>query len=170
MLAALAAAVLLRRRPDRALTARSFAAPRQEVVSATDGHGGILDFFVHPDGQAVQVDMLEVEPRFQKRGLASVLMDALYASHPTAWIDHGGRSPEGTRWWDRYREPAPERNVHNRPPAEWAHYFDPVGVAGQKTRNAYQNRYHGVDGHRSAVYRYGQPMEAEARHYAPPVP
>ncbi|MFF2205326.1 hypothetical protein [Streptomyces sp. NPDC058145] len=140
---------------------------RRVLALVGGAYAGRLDFFVHPDGQAVQVDMLEVERRFQKRGLASVLMDALYASHPTAWIDHGGRSPEGTLWWDRYREPAPERNIHNRPPVEWAHYFDPVGVAGQKTRNAYQNRYHGVDGHRSVVYRYGEPMEAEARHYAP---
>ncbi|CAL9676931.1 hypothetical protein SUDANB105_07977 [Streptomyces sp. enrichment culture] len=94
------------------------------------------------------------------------MMDALYAAYPTAWINHGMRSADGTRWWDRYDEPAPQRNVHNRPPAEWAHYFDPLVVAAQKARNAYRNRYDGVHGHRDVVYRYGEPMEAEAREHA----
>ncbi|MFE2104121.1 GNAT family N-acetyltransferase, partial [Streptomyces sp. NPDC059468] len=128
---------------------------------------GRLDVYVHPDGQAVQVEQLEVEPAYRRRGLASVLMDALYEAYPTAWINHGGRGPQGTLWWDRYSEPAPQRNVHNRPPAAWARYFDPVAVAGQRARNAYQNRYQGVDGNQEAVYRYGEPMEAEARQYAP---
>lgn len=56
--------------------------------------------------------------------------------------------------------------MHNRPPAEWAAYFEPVAVAGQRARNAYQNRYQGVHGHREHVYRYGEALEAEARRYA----
>ncbi|SEC11490.1 hypothetical protein SAMN05216532_0515 [Streptomyces sp. 2231.1] len=68
----------------------------------------------HDDG-AVGVANLEVEPGFRRQGLASVMMDALYAAYPTAWSNHGGRSPQGTLWWDRYDEPAPERTVHNRP-------------------------------------------------------
>ncbi|MFF8407478.1 hypothetical protein ACF06P_38325 [Streptomyces sp. NPDC015684] len=56
-----------------------------------------------------------------------------------------------TRPVDRYDEPAPERNVHNRPPAVRAAYFEPVAVAGQRARNAYQNRYQGVHGHREYV-------------------
>lgn len=127
-----------------------------------------LDVFVHPDQQAVGVANLEVEPGFRRQRLASVLMDALYAGYPTAWINHGGRTSQGTLWWDRYDEPAPERNVHNRPPAEGAAYFEPVAVAGQRARNAYQNRYQGVHAHREHVYhRYGEALEAEARRYAP---
>jgi hypothetical protein len=140
---------------------------RRVMALVGGSYAGHLDFYVHPDGQAVDVAGLDVSPDYRKRHLASVMMDALYAAYPTAWINHGGRSPEGTVWWDRYTEPAPERNVHNRPPAEWAYYFDPLTVAAQKARNAYQNRYNGVNGHKEAVYRYGEPMEAEARQYAP---
>lgn len=139
----------------------------RRIMALTGGaYAGHLDVYVHPDGQALEVAGLDVAPAHQRRGLASVMMDALYAAYPTAWINHGGRSPEGTHWWDSYREPAPHRNIHNRPPAEWAHYFDPVVVAAQKARNAYHNRYEGVHGHRDAVYRYGEPMEAEARQHA----
>jgi hypothetical protein len=138
---------------------------RRIMAQVGGAYAGHLDVYVHPDGQAVEVAELEVPPDYQLRNLASVMMDALYAAYPTAWINHGGRGPEETRWWDRYSEPAPERNPHNRPPAEWAHYFDPVVVASQKARNAYRNRYDGVDGHREAVYRYGEPMEAEARQH-----
>lgn len=139
---------------------------RRVMALVGGSHAGQLDFYVHPDGQAVRVAGLEVSPEYRNRSLASVMMDALYAACPTAWINHGGRTPEGTVWWDRYSEPAPERNVHNRPPAEWAAYFNPVGVAGQKAHNAHQNRYYGVNGHREAEYRYGESMEEEARRAA----
>ncbi|MEU5241666.1 hypothetical protein ACH4UR_35750 [Streptomyces lydicus] len=127
---------------------------------------GQLDVLVHPDGQAVSVWWLEVQPDFQGWNLASVMMDALYAAHPTAWIDHGGRTPEGVMWWDRYNEPDPQRNIHNRPPAEWARYFDALEVEAQKAQNAYSNRIAGVDGHRGAVYRYDERVEEEAKHHA----
>lgn len=140
----------------------------RRVMALVGGvHAGHLDVYAHPDGQAVQVAGIEVEPGYQGRGLASVMMDALYAAYPTAWINHGRRGTEGTLWWDRYREPAPERNVHNRPPAEWARYFDPLTVAAERAHNAYHNRHAGVHGHREAVYRYGEPMAEEARKYAP---
>ncbi|WTD38544.1 hypothetical protein OHB03_44255 [Streptomyces sp. NBC_01643] len=130
-------------------------------------YAGHLDFIVHPDEQALSVSGLEVSPEYQERNLAAVMMDALYAAYPTAWIDHGGRGPDGTLWWDRYSDPAPERNVHNRPMAEWVVYFEALRVAGQKVQNALQNRYLGVDGHRDAAYRYGESLEDEARRYAP---
>ncbi|WP_330342662.1 GNAT family N-acetyltransferase [Streptomyces sp. NBC_00557] len=126
---------------------------------------GHLDFHVHPDGQAVKVWMLNVHPGFQRRGLAGVLMDALYAAYPTAWINHGARSPDGARWWNSYRDPAPHRNVHNRPPAEWAAYFDAVEVASEKAQIAHLNQYYGLNGHRDAVYRYGERVDQEADHY-----
>lgn len=128
---------------------------------------GHLDFFVHPDGQALSVRVDEVSPAHQGQGLASVLMDALYASYPTAWIDHGvRREPDGILWWDRYSEPAPERNIHNRPPYEWAEYFDARHVFADKAENAARNRTTGVHGHRDAEYRYGERTEAEAQQYA----
>ncbi|MEV4333449.1 hypothetical protein AB0K02_23385 [Streptomyces sp. NPDC049597] len=133
------------------------------VGGAPAGH---LDFLLHPDGRALSVLMLLVNPQFQRRNLASVMMDALYAAHPTAWIDHGGRTGEGARWWDRYSEPAPERNIHNRPPSEWATYFDAVQVAADKAQNVYTNRFCGLDGHREAEYRYDEDLEAEAQTFA----
>ncbi|MFI9772748.1 GNAT family N-acetyltransferase [Streptomyces sp. NPDC052415] len=139
---------------------------RHLVASIGSSVAGQLDFFLHPDGQAVKVAMLRVHPDFQRRGLATVLMDALYAAHPTAWINHGFRTESGARWWNGYREPAPQRNVHNRPPAEWAAYFDAVDVALDKAHNAHQNRYYGLDGHREAVYRYGERLETEAALHA----
>lgn len=139
---------------------------RRVMALVGGSHAGQLDFYVHPDGQAVHVAGLEVSPEYGNRSLASVMMDALYAAYPTAWINHGGRGPEGVVWWDRYSEPAPERNVHNRPPAEWAYYFDPLAVAAQRARNAYLNRHVGVNGHREAEYRYGESMEEEARRAA----
>lgn len=141
--------------------------PRRVLAMVGGERAGRLDFLVHPDGQAVSVWAVEVEPEFQRRNLGAVMTDALYAAHPTAWIDHGGRGPDGVRWWDRYPDPAPERNIHNQPPSEWAQYFDAVQVAAQRAKNAYLNRHFGVDGHRAAEYRYGERLEAEAKEWAP---
>ncbi|MFG3207350.1 hypothetical protein [Streptomyces sp. NPDC048192] len=110
--------------------------------------------------------MLNIHPEFQRRGLAGVLMDALYAAYPAAWINHGARSPDGARWWNSYRDPAPHRNVHNRPPAEWAAYFDAVEVASEKAQIAHLNRFYGLHGHRDAVYRYDERVDQEADHYS----
>ncbi|MGW6203707.1 GNAT family N-acetyltransferase [Streptomyces sp. NPDC055089] len=141
--------------------------PRRVLALVGGELAGRLDFLVHPDRQAVSVWGVEVEPEFQRRNLASVMMDALYAAHPTAWIDQGGRTPDGARWWDRYGDPAPERNIHNRPPAEWARYFEAPIVMGQRARNAYQNRMNGLDGHGAAEYRRGARLEVEAAQWAP---
>ncbi|MGW6144427.1 hypothetical protein [Streptomyces sp. NPDC055140] len=136
--------------------------PRRLLATAGGQHAGRIDFVVHPDGQALSVWMLEVEPAFERRNLAPVMMDALYAAHPSAWVDHGRRTSEGAAWWDRYADPAPERNIHNRPFGEWAQYFDAVQVAAQRAKNAYQNRYYGLDGHSAAEYRSGERLEEEA--------
>ncbi|MFI1701485.1 GNAT family N-acetyltransferase [Streptomyces bobili] len=138
---------------------------RRLVACIGTAVGGHLDFQVHPDGQAVQVWMVNVHPGFQRRGLAGILMDALYAAHPMAWINHGARSPEGATWWNSYREPDPRRNVHNRPPAEWAAYFDAVEVASEKAQIAHINHLYQLDGHRADVYRYDERCEQEADHY-----
>ncbi|MFF3958490.1 hypothetical protein ACFYY1_35535 [Streptomyces sp. NPDC001890] len=136
--------------------------PRRVLALVGGEQAGRLEFLVHPDRQAVSVWGLEVEPEFQGRNLASVMMDALYAAYPAAWIDHGRRTPEGVRWWDRYADPAPERNIHNQSPDQWAQYFDTLQVAAQRVQNAYQNGLYGLDGHGAAEYRYGERMEAEA--------
>ncbi|MFD7861620.1 hypothetical protein [Streptomyces sp. NPDC059783] len=133
--------------------------PRRVLALVGGVQAGRLDFVVHPDGQALSVWMLEVEPGFQRRNLASVMMDALYSAHPTAWIDHGGRTEDGARWWDRYAEPAPERNIHNRPPEEWAQYFEAPVVMSQRARNAYHNKMCGLGGHGAAEYRYAGRLE-----------
>ncbi|MFF7953964.1 GNAT family N-acetyltransferase [Streptomyces griseorubiginosus] len=139
---------------------------RQLVASIGRSVAGELGFLVHPDGQAVKVAMLDVHPDFQRRRLAGVLMDALYAAYPTAWINHGWRTTSGSHWWNGYRDPAPERNVHNRPPAEWAAYFDAVSVAADRAHNAHQNDYYGLHGHRDALYRHGERLETEAALHA----
>ncbi|MEV0965504.1 hypothetical protein AB0J25_23485 [Streptomyces sp. NPDC049910] len=141
--------------------------PRRVMALVGGQQAGRLDFLVHPDGQAVSVWGLEVEPEFQRRNLASVMMDALYSAHPTAWIDHGGRTAAGVRWWDRYTDPAPGRNIHNRPPAEWARHFDALQVAAQRARNEYQNTLYGLDGHGAAEYRYGERLEEETLRWVP---
>ncbi|MEV5279741.1 GNAT family N-acetyltransferase [Streptomyces sp. NPDC006692] len=140
----------------------------QRLIAMVGGAmAGHLDFFVHPDNKALSVFLLEVSPPHRGQGLASILMDALYAAYPNAWIDHGTRrEPDGIVWWDRYSEPAPERNIHNRPPREWATYFDARHVMADKADNAARNRTTGVHGHRDAEYRYGERTESEAEQYA----
>ncbi|MFF7858760.1 GNAT family N-acetyltransferase [Streptomyces sp. NPDC007904] len=138
---------------------------RRIVASVGRAVAGQLDFSVHPDGQAVKVSMLRVHPDFQRRGLAGVMMDALYAAYPTAWINHGWRTKAGAYWWNGYDEPAPQRNVHNRPPAQWAAWFNAVNVAADMAHNAHVNDFYGLDGHRAAVYRYGERLETEAALY-----
>lgn len=138
---------------------------RRLVALVGQAVGGHLDVHVHPDGQAVKVWMLDVQPGFQRRGLGSLLMDTLYAAYPTAWINHGARTQEGSWWWDSYRDPDPQRNIHNRPPAEWAVYFDAVEVASEKAQNAHLNAFYGLNGHRQDVYRYGERLEQEATDY-----
>ncbi|MET8816423.1 GNAT family N-acetyltransferase [Streptomyces sp. NPDC004549] len=139
----------------------------RRVVAAIGGRAaGRIDYVLHPDGQALKVAMLEVLPDFQRRGLAGVMMDALYAAYPTAWINHGWRTKRGAFWWNGYAEPAPQRNVHNRPPAEWAAYFNAVDVAADMAHNAHQNKTYDLDGHREVVYRYGERLETEAALHA----
>ncbi|WP_327411192.1 hypothetical protein OG458_42415 (plasmid) [Streptomyces sp. NBC_01281] len=141
--------------------------PRRIMALVGGQMAGRLDFTVHPDGRAVTVWGLEVEPQFQGRRLASVMVDALYAAHPAAWVSHRWRSEAGARWWDQYTDPAPERNIHNRPPSEWAAYFNALDVAAQRTRNAYQNKMLGLGGRKEAEYRYGERLEEEALEWAP---
>jgi GNAT superfamily N-acetyltransferase len=141
-------------------------AGRRLVAIVGRAVGGHLDIHVHPDGQAVKVWILKVNPVFRRRGLAGLLMDTLYAAYPRAWINHGARTQEGAGWWDSYRDPDPRRNIHNRPPAEWAVYFDAIEVASEKAQNAHLNTFYGLDGHRQDVYRYDERREQEADYYA----
>ncbi|WP_327411367.1 GNAT family N-acetyltransferase [Streptomyces sp. NBC_01281] len=135
---------------------------RRLIALVGNAVGGHLDFLVHPDRQALSVWGLEVRPDFQRHGLATLLMDALYAAHPRAWINHGQRLDAGTWWWNSYRDPAPERNIHNVAPQRWARYFNALDVAAEKAQNDHSNDFFGLDGHKGAVYRYGERLEEEA--------
>ncbi|GAA1193664.1 hypothetical protein GCM10009578_038640 [Streptomyces rhizosphaericus] len=122
---------------------------------------GYVEYYLHPRDEALEVVFLDVVEAFRGRGLASVLMDSLYAAHPVAWISHGPRTVSGAQWWNRYREPDAARNIHNRPPEEWARYFKATWVAADRARNAALNAYWGLEGNRSAEYRYDQRIEEE---------
>ncbi|GAA2639283.1 hypothetical protein GCM10010425_49100 [Streptomyces spororaveus] len=136
--------------------------PGWQVIALVDGRqAGSVQFHAHPRGAAVAVSMLEVLDGFRGRGLASLLIDTVYEAYPDAWVDHGVRTIDGAHWWDAYRDPAPGRNIHNRPPGEWAAYFMASRVAADKTRNASWNRHFGLDGHGGAEYRYRQRLEME---------
>jgi len=41
-----------------------------------------------------------------------------------------------------------------------------VDVASDKAHNAHRNKHYGLDGHRNAVYRYGERLETEAALHA----
>ncbi|QKZ24286.1 GNAT family N-acetyltransferase [Streptomyces chartreusis] len=139
----------------------------QVIAVVAERAAGHVEFHLHPDGLALEVSYLEVSREFRNLGLASLLMDRVYEAHPDAWINHGRRSPDGAKWWDCYREPAPERNIHNRPPAEWAMHFHAVRVAADQAVNHERNRFYGLDGHRDAEHRYGQRLEEEYQLHAP---
>lgn len=140
--------------------------PGRQIIAIVNGAAvGHVEFYLHPEGRALEVGFLEVVDGFDRRGLASLLMDALYEAHPDAWVDHGRRTEEGTKWWSRYRDPAPERNIHNRPPGEWAVYFRAPRVAADRANNAHWNDHYCVKGHRAAEYRYGERLESEFQSY-----
>ena len=136
--------------------------PGRQVIAVVNGAAaGHAEFYLHPGGQALEVGLVEVAEAFRGNGLASILMDALCEAHPNAWVNHGLRTPEGAQWWDRSHDPAPERNIHNRAPGEWASYFQAPRVAADRARNAEWNSFYRLNGHRDAEYRYGQRLEME---------
>lgn len=141
--------------------------PGRQVIAEVQGRAaGYVEYYLHPDGLAVEVVQLEVSPGFRSLGLAGLLMDRLHEVHPHAWVNHGHRSHAGAGWWDRYRDPAPERNIHNRPPAEWARYFHAPTVAANRVVNRARNKWLELDGHRAAEHRYGERLEEEYQQYA----
>ncbi|EHN71944.1 hypothetical protein SMCF_8637, partial [Streptomyces coelicoflavus ZG0656] len=127
----------------------------RQIIAVLDGQAvGHVEFYLHPDNLALQVVGVQVHLGFRKRGLAFLLRDRLYEAHPDAWINHGLRTDEGARWWHRYRDPAPERNVHNRPTAEWTAYFLAPGVDRGPAANRVWNQLFALDGHQGAEHRY----------------
>lgn len=98
---------------------------------------------VSDDQRAVHVTNLHTHAR-RGKGSASALMDDLYshAKQNGQWINHGGRTEAGLSWWNSYREPHPELNVHNVHPdtpmpashdhpggQPWSAYWSPHKVA-----------------------------------------
>ncbi|MET7489823.1 GNAT family N-acetyltransferase [Streptomyces sp. NPDC005538] len=141
--------------------------PGRQVIAVVQGRAaGHVEFYLHPDALALEVSYLEVAPGFRSLGLASLLMDRLYETYPQAWINHGRRSVEGAHWWDQYRDPSPERNIHNRPPADWARYFRAPSIAADRVVNRGRNKWYDLDGHRAAEYRYGERLEEEYQGHA----
>ncbi|MFJ2627671.1 GNAT family N-acetyltransferase [Streptomyces sp. NPDC087532] len=140
--------------------------PGRHVIAVRNGRAiGNIDFYAHPDALALEISLLFVYPEFQGRGVATMMMNAVYEAYPDAWINHGRRTPDGAHWWNRYREPAPGRNIHNRPPQEWAAFFAASRVGADRQRNADWNSEYGLLGNRKAEYRYGQRLEEEFQRY-----
>lgn len=107
-----------------------------------------------PDAQAVKVHMLHTSPSARGTGVASAMMDALYHHYPKAWINHGFRTNDGSRWWNRYNEPDPGRNVHNVAPddhshgldSHWTDHFDTHEVVDNMDSLAETNEEEGHEG------------------------
>jgi ribosomal protein S18 acetylase RimI-like enzyme len=56
----------------------------------------------------VHVEDLQVHPEHQGKGIASALMDRVYAEHPApAEVTHSLRTGAGAGWWDRYSASRP---------------------------------------------------------------
>ncbi|MEU6071926.1 GNAT family N-acetyltransferase [Streptomyces sp. NPDC047082] len=138
----------------------------QLIAVMREQAAGHVEFYLHPDNLALEVGLLEVAPGFRGLGLASTMMDRLLELYPDAWINHGHRSPDGAHWWDRYRDPAPQRNIHNRPPAHWARYFHSPSVAADRASNRGRNKWYDLDGHKADEYRYGERLEEEYQQHA----
>ena len=137
------------------------------MIAVVEGWAvGHVEFYLHPDGLAVEVGVLEVAEDYRGLGLASLLMDRLHEEHPRAWVNHGLRSVDGAHWWNRYQDPAPARNIHNRPPAEWARYFRAPRVGAQRAANRGHNKSYDLNGHKDAEYRYGERLEEEYQRHA----
>lgn len=112
------------------------------------------DFDEPDDVEAVRVNHLHTKPEHQGSGAASAMMDALYKHYPRAWINHGQRTEEGSRWWDGYHEPDPGRNVHNVAPGDdnhtlghhWTENFDVAEVKGEMAKLRENNAKLGLEG------------------------
>ncbi|MFF3786382.1 GNAT family N-acetyltransferase [Streptomyces sp. NPDC001933] len=70
--------------------------PGRHVIAVSNGRAvGNINFYTHPDALAVEISLLFVSPEFRGRGLATMMMDAVYDTYPDAWIDHGRRTRDG---------------------------------------------------------------------------
>ncbi|MGW1365179.1 GNAT family N-acetyltransferase [Streptomyces chartreusis] len=59
--------------------------PGRQVVALIQGRAaGHVEFYLHPDGLALEVSYLEVSTEFRNLGLASLLMDRMYEAHPAS--------------------------------------------------------------------------------------
>lgn len=67
-----------------------------------DEDHGLAGYLSHKPAQdgSTEVRVLHVEDDRRRMGVGSALMDALAQKHPV--IDHGGRTPEGEKWWAGY--------------------------------------------------------------------
>lgn len=64
------------------------------------GRVGHLDFVGNKFG--VRINHVGTEPAFQRKGVATALVDKLRSEFPTAKLDWGGTTPDGTRFKRAY--------------------------------------------------------------------
>ncbi len=113
----------------------------------------------HPFNQghkagAVKVHYLHTSEGSRGSGVASAMMDALYHHYPNAWVNHGYRTNDGSKWWNGYDEPDPGRNVHNVHPdstshgmsSDWTDHFDRDDVVNDMSSLSGTNAQEGHEG------------------------
>jgi 8-oxo-dGTP diphosphatase len=123
--------------------------------AATGEHLGRLDYSVTEPGDAdreAHVQEIKTDEGHQGEGVASALMDHLYAQHPEpAAIRHGYRTDEGAVWWERYvaarphiaereqRQDARDEGEEDEPPVSsgpWYHGTNEEFGEGDRVRPA----------------------------------
>ena len=66
-----------------------------------------LTYFHHPDKKRVDVDLLQVDPDFQKDGVGEALIRRLHGDYPDHKINPGSLSPDGQAFYLRMLEKEP---------------------------------------------------------------
>lgn len=56
-----------------------------------------------PNTKGTRVDILHVEESRRRHGVATALMRQLESIYGSENIEHGGRTSEGSAWWEKYR-------------------------------------------------------------------
>lgn len=84
-------------------------------ASVYDHNEDVPSIEAHIDGQragylayqphegTLHVNDMSVEPAFQRRGVASGLMDEMLRRHPGHDVDHGERTNVGSAWYEGYK-------------------------------------------------------------------
>lgn len=128
--------------------------------TAFDEHRSPLGLHDDP-ATAHIVNVHGLESLREGSGVASALMDHLYAHYPHAMINHGSRTEDGIDWWNSYQEPDPDRNIHNLPPHKWDQFVDPHDVADTIREHELSS-----PGHHSNDHDVDWALDEDDHHYA----